>query len=572
MRRRWMHPQPCFAALLFSLIALSMSMPLQAGSDNVRRLPVATYREKMRAGWLGQMFGVAYGYPTEFRFLGRIIPESALPAMYPGIINEAFNQDDLYVEMTFLKTLETYGLDASGAQAGIDFANSEYQLWYANLAARDNLRMGIAPPDSGHPNFSGYSDDIDYQIEADYAGLIAPGLPNNAIDLGNTFGHIMNYGDGVYAGQFISCLYAEAFFETDPRRLVETGLTCIPAESQYAEAIRDVLAWSAAYPDDWQTTWELVNEKYHLNPDYRLYHSNETAGDDFEFNIQAKLNGAYVVMGLLYGNSDPMQTTLVALRSGQDSDCNPSSALGILATMLGEVPDDMIAELSPTEKFSYTDYNFEQLLDVSEKLARASVLKAGGSIEVDESGAEVFVIPVQPPQPDPFVQSWDPEPVAGSLYSDEQMAQIEFTVEGLVYDVRRFAPGWHAADCQDTPLLGLKDELLGRPNILFTYPADRRTPCRLLTTLTLPDDHASQLRLVIGHYPTGDWVLVVRANDATLLEQVIGEESAVDNWLEIEVDLSAYQGQEVKLELLNQANGRSWEGGYWQTIEVIEKQ
>ena len=53
--------------------------------------------------------------------------------------------------MTFLRTLEQYGLDVSIRQAGIDFANSRYPLWCANDAGRKNLRAGIAPPDSGHP-------------------------------------------------------------------------------------------------------------------------------------------------------------------------------------------------------------------------------------------------------------------------------------------------------------------------------------------------------------------------------------------------------------------------------------
>ena len=80
----------------------------------------------------------------------------------------------------FLRTLELYGMDVSIRQAGIDFANSGYPLWHANKAGRDNLRKGIAPPDSGHPKFNDHADDIDYQIEADYAGLIAPGRPRQA--------------------------------------------------------------------------------------------------------------------------------------------------------------------------------------------------------------------------------------------------------------------------------------------------------------------------------------------------------------------------------------------------------
>ena len=97
----------------------------------------------------------------------------------------AINQDDLYVEMTFLKTLETYGWGVSHKQAGTDFARSGYPLWHANSAGRRNLRAGIAPPDSSHPKFHPSSGAIDYQIEADYAGLIAPGMPGAVIALGH---------------------------------------------------------------------------------------------------------------------------------------------------------------------------------------------------------------------------------------------------------------------------------------------------------------------------------------------------------------------------------------------------
>jgi hypothetical protein len=44
----------------------------------------------------------------------------------------------------------------------------------------------------------------------------------------------MNYGDGLYGGQFVGGMYAEAFFETIPRKLVEAGLACVPAGSMFA--------------------------------------------------------------------------------------------------------------------------------------------------------------------------------------------------------------------------------------------------------------------------------------------------------------------------------------------------
>ena len=195
--------------------------------------------------------------------------------------------------MTFLRSMELYGLDVSIRQAGIDFANSGYRLWHANRYGRENLRNGIAPPDSGHPQFTAHADDIDYQIEADYAGLISPGMPNVGIELGEKFGRLMNYGDGLYGGQFVAGMYAEAFFEDDPKKLVEAGLACVPAESQFAETIRDVLAWHAEEPDDWQAVWQRIEDKYQDNMAYRRFSCNkhtERHSANMDFNIDAKIN------------------------------------------------------------------------------------------------------------------------------------------------------------------------------------------------------------------------------------------------------------------------------------------
>jgi hypothetical protein len=83
--------------------------------------------------------------------------------------------------------------------------------------------MGIAPPDSGHPRFNQHADDLDYQIEADFAGLVSPGMPNQCIELGEKFGRIVSSGDGVYGGQWIAGMYAEAFFEADPVKIRRSG-------------------------------------------------------------------------------------------------------------------------------------------------------------------------------------------------------------------------------------------------------------------------------------------------------------------------------------------------------------
>jgi len=392
----------------------------------VRRLPVSEYRDKMKAGWIGKMVGCAWGAPTEFKFLERIVPEDKMPKWTDNLVNDSSGNDDLYVQMTFMESLDKYGLKVTSRQAGIDFANARYGLAHANKAGRNNLRNGIAPPDSGHPQFNQHADDIDYQIEADFAGLVSPGLPNLCIELGEKFGRLMNYGDGVYGGQWVSAMYAEAFFESDPVKIVEAGLKCIPVGSQYHEAISDVLKWYKADPDNWEKAWQLVEDKYQKNPAYRRFSCNRDKKGD-KFNIDAKLNGAYIAIGILYGHGDLDKTIIISTRCGQDSDCNPGNAAGPMFTTIpfSKLPERYTHKLDQDRLFQGTTMSPGKLFAATEKIAREAVVKCGGKIEKDANGAEVFVIPVQAPKPSKLENCWEPGPIANSKFTDEEKAQIK---------------------------------------------------------------------------------------------------------------------------------------------------
>jgi hypothetical protein len=531
-----------------------------------RRISLKEYRSKMQAGWIGQMAGVTWGAPTEFKFKDQIIPTDKVPQWKLALINDAFGQDDLYVEMTFLRSLEQYGFDVSIRQAGLDFANSEYPLWCANAAGRKNLRAGIAPPDSGHPQFNKCPNDIDYQIEADFSGLIAPGLPQAAIDLGEKFGRLMNYGDGMYAGQFIGALYAEAFFESDPVKLAEAALKAIPAGSQYAEMVRDMVAWYRADPNDWEETWRLCQKRYREDPEYQKASNG---------GIDCKINGAYVLLGLLYGQRDPDQTIIISMRGGQDSDCNPSSSAGVLFTSMGlaNVPERFTKELSQTAIFSHTAYSFPGLIEVCEKLAREVVVRYGGRIE-KEGGEEFFVLPVRAPKPSKLELSWAPGPIANSRFTPEEMKRITAgnMPPRMLEAVAKFAPGWGIANCGEDMSPGLRAEWAGRKNVLVTHPLDQQTGCVLSRTVDLPTGRKSSLRLVVGHDPQGDFDLIVRADGKQLLRKPVGPATATEgHWLTQTADLSDYAGKKVKLELVNQPSGWAWEAAYWAEIKLVSE-
>jgi len=291
--------------------------------QSTREITREELRDKIAGGWAGQMIGVSFGAPTEFRFRQAMVPDDRLPKWKPAMVSEALDQDDLYVDMTLAKVLDDKGLDATTDDFGAMFKEAKYRLWHANLAARRALKRGVPATLSGTPKYNAHANDIDFQIESDFIGLMSPGQFQWTNDLSWRAGRVMNAGDGIYGGMFISGMYAAAFFEKDTRKIVEAGLACLPARSPYAMVIKDVLRWSQENRDDWTKTWQAINEKWDKRepcPEGALK----------PFNIDAKLNGAYVALGLLYGKGDFSKTIEVATKAGQDSDCNPSSAAGII--------------------------------------------------------------------------------------------------------------------------------------------------------------------------------------------------------------------------------------------------
>ena len=123
------------------------------------------------------MIGVSFGGPTEFRHRESIIPEGELPEWDPATVADAIRQDDLYVDMTFAQVLDYKGLDATTEDFGAMFKDAKYHLWHANLAARRALKRGVPATLSGTPKYNAHANDIDFQIEADFVGLMTPGLP-----------------------------------------------------------------------------------------------------------------------------------------------------------------------------------------------------------------------------------------------------------------------------------------------------------------------------------------------------------------------------------------------------------
>jgi hypothetical protein len=114
-------------------------------------------------------------------------------------------------------------------------------------------------------------------------------------------------------------------------------------------------------------------------------------------NIDASLNGAYIALGVLYGRGDFDRTIDIAMRAGQDSDCNPASAGGIVGTMIGyqAIParwTDPLPAIAD-KRFSYTDYSFNSIVQSTIERTKRVARQEGGSVD-----AESLIIPPQEPE------------------------------------------------------------------------------------------------------------------------------------------------------------------------------
>jgi len=69
---------------ILRLAALACGMALAAPPHTAyREISLADLHNKIAGGWAGQMIGVSFGAPTEFRTLGKI-NEGALPRWTPS--------------------------------------------------------------------------------------------------------------------------------------------------------------------------------------------------------------------------------------------------------------------------------------------------------------------------------------------------------------------------------------------------------------------------------------------------------------------------------------------------------
>ena len=424
-----------FFSSLFSYIACgqkpNISPTSTINNEQEKVMSRAVFKDKLKGAWVAQTIGVTFGLPVEFKYNSTIIQDYQKLNWDENSLEVEFRErpgtyDDIYMDLSFMKVIEEEGVDAPAQSFALSFANADYKLWFANQSARYNIQNGLIPPESGHWTNNPCADDIDFQIEADFAGLMNPGMVNSAVEICDKVGHIMNYGDGYYGGVFVASLYSLALVSddiNDMEDIVSNAIQVIPSASNFAKCINDVIKWHKKDPVDWKTNWHKVNAKWSSDIGSPL-------GVFHPFNIDAKINAAWVVMGLLYGNGDFTRTFEIATRCGDDADCNPATAGGVLASIVGfnKIPDFWKQGLDKVENLPFmgTEYSLIDAYGLSEKHALDMIMKNGGKVAGNE-----ITIKLQEPKTVPLEVSFEGHYPKEKIIPVQTKDEISFDFEGI---------------------------------------------------------------------------------------------------------------------------------------------
>ena len=392
-------------------------------------------KDKIKGAWAAQTIGVTFGLPIEFQYNSTMVQDNQKIVWHDSSMLIEYRErpgtyDDIYMDLSFMQVIEDEGIDAPAQSFANSFANADYKLWFANQTARYNILNGLTPPESGHWLNNPNADDIDFQIEADFAGLMSPGMVNSAVEICDKVGHIMNYGDGYYGGVFVATMYSLALVAddvNDVETVVKEAIKVIPAESKFAQCINDVIKWHDENPDDWKDTWFKTSRKWGTDIGSPL-------GVFRPFNIDAKINAAWVVVGLLYGDGDYTRTFEIATRCGDDADCNPATAGGVLAAILGykSIPEFWTQGLDKVEDkpFMGTTITLSQAYDMSYRHAEQMIKRNGGQVNKDN-----VVIKLQEPKVVPLEIAFEGHHPVAKAFPKVTKDEISFEFEGIGFAV-----------------------------------------------------------------------------------------------------------------------------------------
>lgn len=288
------------------------------------------YIEKIYAGWLAKIIGIRLGAPIEGWSYEKIKNVYGEIDRYLVDYKKNFAaDDDSNGPIFFLRALEDHGFDLTAQAVGealLNYAPYEHGFfWWGGYGVSTehtaylNLQNGISAPLSGSAAKNGkiVSEQIGGQIFIDTWGLVTPGNPDLAAKYAQKAASVTHDGNGIYGGIFIAACISAAFDETSMHKIIEKGLSYIPADCEYTRVVQAVMAFHAENPENWRDCFKYVFDNFGY--------------DKYTGGCHIIPNTAVMIIGMLYGKGDFSDTLNICNMCGWDTDCT----VGNLATIMG---------------------------------------------------------------------------------------------------------------------------------------------------------------------------------------------------------------------------------------------
>jgi hypothetical protein len=414
--------------LIISIFLIFSVQPFEEKGRQKVTLSKAQLYDKIKGGWVGQFVGVTYASGMNASASLEKRPDENFK-WSEGYQLSVFRgnpdlYDDIYIDLTFLEAIQEHGTGITPKKLSEAYLKATYAMSHGCQSARYNLMKGKSPQRSGYWLDNPHADDNDFQIHADFIGLMHPGLPQSAALLSNKVGHLMSYGDGYYGGLYVSTLNSLAFTISDPQQLVLKSLESIPEKSSFYKCVSYAVEQHRQFPYAWDRALGQFQRKWGKGfgcPD-RL-----TGKED----VDAKMNAAYVTLALLYGQAD-FEKTLQIVRSMRQADSNAATVAGILGVMTGfeKIPQDWKQSIDEIEtlQFPNSTLSLADAYDITFREALKSIENNKGNIT--KAGVVIFA---QTPSPDKLEKSFEghyPKEVR-SLGDTILANRIDFDFEGI---------------------------------------------------------------------------------------------------------------------------------------------
>jgi ADP-ribosylglycohydrolase len=246
--------------------------------------------------------------------------------------------DDLDLQIVWLAAVEKYGRHVDAAILGEYWLSYVIPHWVEYGTGKSNLKAGVLPPMSGYLDNT-YRNSCGCFIRSEIWACLAPGLPEIAARYAFEDAIVDHAEEGACGEVFFAALQSAAFVESDPRTLVDIGLSYIPEGSAVARAVREAIR---CY-DDGVPFAEARKRIHNTAPGtfgIQGCKLSEVDRSDPEFAVgapgfDAPENCAYAIAGWFYGEGDFGKSLCLANACGEDTDCTCATLGAILGILVG---------------------------------------------------------------------------------------------------------------------------------------------------------------------------------------------------------------------------------------------